>query len=93
MINISLVNACVIYVHNMARKPEMALARHTFAKKLRGDFLAPWLKERLHVSTFSRSTRTIICELLKLEHNIEPPKQLGTKKVKFVLFARVSCLE
>ncbi|GFW56522.1 hypothetical protein TNCV_1862321 [Trichonephila clavipes] len=37
-------------------------------------------KKRINVSTLPRSIRAIICELLKLEQNIEPPEQLKTKK-------------
>ncbi|GFR03465.1 hypothetical protein TNCT_580321 [Trichonephila clavata] len=40
-INISLRNAHVIYVHNMARKSEKALSGRKFAISLNRDLLAP----------------------------------------------------
>ena len=67
MINVCLVNAHVIYVHNVARKTEKPLSRKKFAIKLSEDLLAPWMKKRLDVPTLPRSTRTIMYELLKLE--------------------------
>ncbi|GFR04058.1 uncharacterized protein TNCT_381121 [Trichonephila clavata] len=61
----------------MARKSEKALFGRKFTIKLSED--APWLKKCLNVCTLPRSTTTIICELLKLEQNVEPPEQLETK--------------
>ncbi|GFW91058.1 jerky-like protein [Trichonephila clavipes] len=65
----------------MARKSGKALFGRMFAIKLSEDLLALWLKKRIHVPTLPGST--IVCELLKLEKNIEPPEQLKTKTLPF----------
>ncbi|GFQ98878.1 hypothetical protein TNCT_290351 [Trichonephila clavata] len=83
--NISLVNVHVTYVHNMAPKFEKALSGGKFAIKLCKDLLAPCMKKGLNVSTLPRSTRTIICELLKLEQNTEPPEQSETKTTGIIV--------
>ncbi|GFU91440.1 uncharacterized protein TNCV_2542081 [Trichonephila clavipes] len=70
----------------MARKSEKALFGRKFAIKLSDGLLAPWLKKRINVSPLPRSTKTIICELLKLEQNIEPPEQMETKNRKIYAF-------
>ncbi|GFV82623.1 uncharacterized protein TNCV_1618521 [Trichonephila clavipes] len=70
----------------MARKSEKALFGRKFAIKRSEDLLAPWLKKRIHVSTLPGSTRIIMCELLKLEQNIEPPEQLETKNREISVF-------
>ncbi|GFX74540.1 uncharacterized protein TNCV_3214271 [Trichonephila clavipes] len=78
----------------MACKSEKVLFGRKFAIKPSEDLLAPWLKNRINVSTLPRLTRTIICELLKLEQNTEPPELLETKREIYVSFARkfyVSC--
>ena len=82
MINVCLVNAHVIYVHNVARKIEKPLSRKKFPLKLSTDLLAPWMKKRLDVPTLPRSTRTIIYELLKLENENELPEQIESTKRK-----------
>ncbi|GFR16349.1 hypothetical protein TNCT_49541 [Trichonephila clavata] len=75
----------------MARKPEKALSRRKFVIKLSEDPLVQWMEKCLNVATLPQSTRAIICELLKLEQNIEPHERLETKKEeKFVLFAHVN---
>lgn len=86
MINICLVNAHVIYVHNKARKSEKPLSRKKFAIKLSEDLLAPWMKKRLVVPTLPRSTRTIINGLLKLDMNIQQSEQSDNKKRKICAF-------
>ncbi|GFR02624.1 uncharacterized protein TNCT_234551 [Trichonephila clavata] len=82
MININLLHAHVIYVHNMARKSEKVLSRRKFVIKLSEDLLAQRMEKRLNVATLPRSTRAVICELVKLEQDIEPPGQSKTKKKK-----------
>ncbi|GBM48489.1 hypothetical protein AVEN_50279-1 [Araneus ventricosus] len=81
MNNISNVNAHAIYVRNMARISEKTLSRKKFAIKLSED-LAPWMKKSLNAPTLSRSTRTIIRELLKLDLSIQPTEQSDIKKKK-----------
>ncbi|GFV04280.1 down syndrome cell adhesion molecule-like protein Dscam2 [Trichonephila clavipes] len=51
------------------------------------------LKKGINVSTLPRSTRTIICEHLKLEQNIEPPEQLEAKSGESAPFTHVCCAE
>ncbi|GFV46291.1 uncharacterized protein TNCV_3231801 [Trichonephila clavipes] len=70
----------------MARKSDKALFGRKFSIKLSEDLLVPWLKKRINVSTLPRSAKTIICELLKLVQNIEPPKQLETKNREIYAF-------
>ncbi|GFR09571.1 hypothetical protein TNCT_194091 [Trichonephila clavata] len=72
----------VTYVHIMAGKCEKASSRRKFVIKLSEDLLAQWMKKRQNVATLCRSTRPIICEILKSEQNIELPEQLEIKKRK-----------
>ncbi|GBL77142.1 hypothetical protein AVEN_12774-1 [Araneus ventricosus] len=72
----------------MARKSEKALSRKKFAIKLSEDLLAPWMKKCLNIPTLPQSTRTIIRELVKLDLNIQPPKQSDSKKRKNCTFCQ-----
>ncbi|GFX59047.1 hypothetical protein TNCV_3814811 [Trichonephila clavipes] len=64
----------------MTRKSKKALSGRKFSIKLNKDLLAQWLKKLLNVATLPRSTRTIICELLRLELNIKQSEQSKTLK-------------
>ncbi|GFS91601.1 hypothetical protein NPIL_666531 [Nephila pilipes] len=88
-IKISLVNAHVLHVHNMARKSEKVLSRNTFTIKLSEDLLTPWMKNHLNLQTLSRSTRIITYEVLNLEKDIQSAEQFEYKKGKFVHFAHI----
>ncbi|GFR13327.1 transposase [Trichonephila clavata] len=92
MINISLLNAHVIYVHSRARKSEKVLSRRKFAIKLSENLTVQWMEKRLNVTTLVQSTRAIICELMKLEQTLNHRNNRKLKK-KNVLFAHKSGVE
>ncbi|GFQ68425.1 hypothetical protein TNCT_465931 [Trichonephila clavata] len=82
-----MLHMCILWLANS----EKALSRRKFTIRLSEVLLVQLMEKPLNVAILPRSTKNIICELLKLEQNNGPTETLKAKeKGKCVLFAHVS---
>lgn len=69
MLNIAVINAFVIYVHNYYRtKNDKPLSRQRFMIKLHEDLCADWQRQRLSEPKLSRELRNSIIKVLGIEN-------------------------
>lgn len=69
MINISCINAYVIYCHNASTLGQKIMSRRDFMKKLQSELVEPWLKMRLAVPTMPTHIKTKIQNILALNRD------------------------
>lgn len=71
ILNLSLVNAYVIYVSNAIRNGKKPMKRRLFALEMADDMMKPWLEERYQTVTLPRNLKQSIAEILKIN---DPPE-------------------
>lgn len=57
IINLSIVNAYVIYVSNEIRNGKKPMKRRNFALEMADELMKPWLKERFSTVTLKRNLK------------------------------------
>lgn len=79
IINLSIVNAYVIYVSNEIRNGKKPMKRRNFALKMADELMKPWLKERFSTVTLQRNLKQIISEILHIE---DPPRRFHSRSIR-----------
>ncbi|CAK1594579.1 unnamed protein product [Parnassius mnemosyne] len=75
ILNLSIVNAYVIYVSNAIRNGKKPLKRRPFALEMADELMKPWLQERYQTVSLQRNLKHIIAEILKIHDPQEGPSQ------------------
>ncbi|CAK1602300.1 unnamed protein product [Parnassius mnemosyne] len=75
ILNLSIVNAYVIYVSNAIRNGKKPLKRRPFALEMADELMKPWLQERYQTVCLQRNLKHIIAEILKIHDPQEGPSQ------------------
>lgn len=99
LINSTLVNAYIIYVHNMVANKKKPLCRRDFAKQINEDLTKQHLQARLQVPHLKRHLKCKIEELLGEETPAREPEPVVGRKIcafcpsKKRRMTRFSCFE
>ncbi|XP_022207389.2 uncharacterized protein LOC111064037 [Nilaparvata lugens] len=86
MVNSTLVNAYVIYVHNTVKEKKKPINRREFAKQVCEELTKPHLQNRIEVPTLRKNLKTNIGEILGTEAGQSDPELHGQAERKICAF-------
>ncbi|XP_049870304.1 uncharacterized protein LOC126369782 [Pectinophora gossypiella] len=73
MLNLSIINAYVVYVSNNVRNNKKPMSRRDFVIKLGDQLMEPWLRQRLQTVTLRRDIKVMIQDILGESSDLEAP--------------------
>lgn len=86
MLNITMVNAYVIYCHNTIKNNSKPCSRREFVKQMSYELMEPFLKQRIEVPTLSRYLKEMIRDILEINPTPQPETSSEIRKRKICSF-------
>lgn len=80
ILDMSVINSYVIYVHNLVNKSQKPKSRRSFVKEILEKLTEPWLRRRRETPTLKRCLKRNIDEVLGEIPTVEPPVATGSQK-------------